>query len=367
MNIMEMGKLFLVLTAVLCWGACSKDDGRDDTVLDLKNVTGKYWYSLNWANNPEGYTTDDLVEVVKLEDNGKVWTLDFGGKMEKETGRWENGDNNDITLYYYNGTTEKWGVLHSGSDYLTVRVNKGERKYVTEPAALEAMTGDAFLVNEVKNVGTEPTRIGVAIGGKNAVNMSSSSVVIVAPEEVFRLAYQARSKSWTDKGDIFAGDFGLPETARDILFSVKIVGLQLKFKDRIYAENLPARTFREFGLDGINEGRTLYVEWNPFAETGIFYRIEVFKTQANDDLSPDLANPYFVSQLYGHSDRLEITSATKTEGGTENKIGDLRIGDKYVLRLSAVLLEPGVDPNHKYSLANLQAITYVQRTLVWGE
>lgn len=367
MSIMRVGKLFWLPVLMICWTACSDDDGGDDTVLDLKNVTGKYWYSLNWANNPEGYTTDDLVEVVKLEDNGKVWTMDFGGRTEKEAGRWESGDNNDIALHYYDGTTENWGVLHNGSDYLTVRVNKGERKYVTEPAALEEMTGDAFLVNEVKNAGAEPLRIGIAVCGKNAVNISSSSAVIVAPGEVFRLSYQTRSKTWTDKGDIFAGDFGLPGAARDILFSIKVSGQQLKFRDRIYTENLPSRTFREFGLDGINEGQTLYVEWNPFAESGVYYRVEVFPTKASDDPSPDLASPYFISQLYANTGSLEITSGTKTEGGTENKIGDLRKGQKYVVRLSAILLEPGIDYNHKYGSANIQAVTYVQRSLVWGE
>lgn len=357
--VMKGGKCFLFFLLAGIFLACSDDDKRDDTILEIERVTGKYWYCMNWANTPNSYTTEDLVEVVKLEDNGKLWTMDFSGRVDREVGTWSN-DENEITLRYNTGIMEKWGVLHNGNNYLTVMVNKGERKYITEPSYLQDLTGDAYLVNEVKSSGAEPTRIGISVRGKNTVNMSEASV-IAASEKVFKLAYQNKIKTWTDKGDIVAGEFDLPENARDILFYIKVAGNSLKFKDRIYAENLPVRSFRDFGLNAYNEGKDLRVEWKPFDEASVYYRVEVLKENG------DAANPYFVSQLYAGIESLVINSNTKTETDVDNRMNDLKEGDKYVVRLSAILLEPGIDYNHKYSNVNIQAISYVQRVLVWSE
>jgi hypothetical protein len=103
------------------------------------------------------------------------------------------------------------------------------------------------------------------------------------------------------------------------------------------------------------------VEWNPYDQASVYYRVEVLKENA------DAANPYFVSQLYAGIESLSVDSNTKTETDVENRMGDLKNGDKYIVRLSAILLEPGIDYNHKYSNVNIQAISYVQRTLVWTE
>lgn len=357
--VMKGGKCLLIFLFAGIFMSCSDDGKRDDTILNIDKVTGKYWYCINWANTPNSYTTEDLVEAVKLESSGKLWTMDFSGRIDREVGTWFSGEN-EITLRYDNGTTEKWGVLHSGSNYLTVMVNKGERKYVTEPVYLQDLTGDAYLINEIKSSGVEPTRVGVSVKGKNTVNMSEASV-IAAPDKVFKLAYRSRVKSWTDKGDIVASEFELPENTRDIVFYIKVSGHPLKFKDRIYAENLPQRSFRDFGLNAYNEGKSLRVEWNPYDWASVYYRVEVLKENA------DAANPYFVSQLYAGIESLSVDSNTKTETDVENRMGDLKNGDKYIVRLSAILLEPGIDYNHKYSNVNIQAISYVQRTLVWTE
>lgn len=356
---MKVAKLFVLTMFVGVWAACSDDNGRDDTILNIENVTGKYWYCTHWANKPNSYTTDDLIEVMKLEENGKLWTMDFGGRTDEQLGMWSSTDN-EIILSYANGTIEKWGVLHSGTNYLEVMVNKGERRYVTEPSYLKEITGDAFLVNEVKSSGNEPTRIGIAIRGKNTVNIGEASV-IPATDNVFKLAYQSRIKVWADKGDILAADFGLPEKSRDILFYIKAAGNPVKFRDRIYAENLPQRSFRDFALNAFNTGKDLHIEWNGYEDPAVYYRVEILKE------NQDASNPYFVSQLYAGIQSLVVNSNTKTETDVENRVGDLRDGDKYVVRLSAVLLEPGIDYNHNYSYANLQALTYVQRTLVWEE
>ena len=45
--------------------------------------------------------------------------------------------------------------------------------------------------------------------------------------------------------------------------------------------------------------------------------------------------------------------------GEVNRLRELRSGETYVVRLTALLYEPGIDPwNNNYGYANVQAVAY---------
>lgn len=131
----------------------------------ITGVTIRYWKCIGLPENigivrigritKEGYTTDDLLEILKFGEDGKLWRMDFGGKIDEVVGSWTS-DNNVITLNYTESGEEKWNVLHSGEDYLHVKVNKGERNFVLEPRYLQNLAADAFLIQEISKTEEVP-------------------------------------------------------------------------------------------------------------------------------------------------------------------------------------------------------------------
>lgn len=339
--------------------SCSDDEGRDDTILEMHRLTGKYWYCTNWANNKDGYTTDDLLEILKFGEDRKLWKMDFSGKTDAVAGSWTS-DKNEITLTYAEGGEEKWNVLHSGDGYLNVKVNRGERNYTLEPRYLQNLAADAFLIQEVSKTEEVPLRLGVEITGSNTVNIRDAEVIL-AKDQVVPMVYKSRTKSWNARDVIEASRFGLPDTERMVVFYINAGGNPVKFSDKIYAGGVPKKSFDAFKLNAINKGQTLEVSWDAFSETGIYYRVEVL----NADM--DTSNPYFVSVLYANINSLSITKDTKTNEDLPNRMGELKNGMNYVVRLSAIVLEPGIDYNHKFSYTNLQSVTYVKRAFVWED
>ena len=339
--------------------SCSDDNGRDDTILEMHRLTGKYWYCTNWANNKEGYTTDDLLEILKFGEDGKLWRMDFGGKIDEVVGSWTS-DNNVITLNYTESGEEKWNVLHSGEDYLHVKVNKGERNFVLEPRYLQNLAADAFLIQEISKTEEVPLRVGVEITGANTVNIGDAEVIL-AKGQVVPMVYKSRTKSWNARDVIEANHLGLPGEERLVVFYINAGGNPVKLSERIYAGEVPSKSFDAFQLNAINKGQVLEVSWNAFAQAGIYYRVEVL----NGNM--DTSNPYFVSVLYDNISTLSITKDTKTNNDLPNRMGELKNGMNYVVRLSAIVLEPGMDYNHKYSYTNLQSVTFVKRAFVWED
>lgn len=340
--------------------SCNDEEGRDDTILEMHRITEKYWYCTNWANNKDGYTTDDLLEILKFGEDGKLWRMDFGGKVDEVVGSWTSS-NNEIILKYVAGGEEKWNVLHSGDNYLHVKVNKGERNFTLEPRYLQNLAADAFLIQEISKTEEIPLRVGVEITGTNTVNIGGDAEVILAKDQIVPLVYKSRTKSWNARDVIEANRLGLPGEERLVVFYISAAGNPVKFSDYIYAGEVPSKSFDAFQLNAINKGQVLEVSWDAFSQPGIYYRVEVL----NGDM--DTSNPYFVSVLYDNIHALSITKDTKTNNDLPNRMGELKNGMNYVVRLSAIVLEPGIDYNHKYSYTNIQSVTFVKRAFVWED
>lgn len=351
-------KIFRLLS-VVCLSvfifSCSKD-GRDDTVVNMSDLTGKFWYNNRWAGDKYAYTKDDVLQVVKFEKNGVLSVMDFGGRVERTAGTWTS-KNNSITQYYTNGGEEVWDVLHSGDDYINAIINgQGTREYSTDAGYLENLTADAFLVNEYTAGNTYRTHIGVDVRGNRNIR---EAAMIVAVEQVIPLRNQAYY--WCERNPENGDYIDFKGEEQDIRFYFKIGKDQnIKLQDRIYTENLPERSLSDFALNASNlQGvSALTVTWQPYASSSIYYRIDILNERM------ELTNPYFVSRIQPvNSGRLEVKTGT---AGEVNRMSDLKSGDKYVVRLAAILYEPGTDViNDEYAYANVQAVTYVIKSGIW--
>ena len=353
---MKWGKLLLGVGWACVLYACSDDDGKDDTIMNMSELTGKYWYYNAWLGDKYGMGQSDLLEVIRFEKGGVLKMMEFGGRRVHAIGTWTGGDN-QITMDLDDGDSIVWNVQRSGPDYIQTIVNaQGERKYTTDPGYLGELTADAFLVNEYTDGNQFKTYIGVDVRGNKNVKE-----VALIPADGKSIPVENHGYFWSERqpqsGDYV--DFGGEK--REVRFYLRIgKNTQLKLQDTIYSQNLPQRTLSESGLEAITELGTgaLKVSWNSYQNPDIYYRVEIFSKKM------DLTQPYFVSRIQpATSTRMTINTTTS---GEVNRIGELIKGESYQVRLTALMFEPGVDViNDEYSFANLQAVTYFSRGFLW--
>ena len=166
---MKWGKLLLGVGWACVLYACSDDDGKDDTIMNMSELTGKYWYYNAWLGDKYGMGQSDLLEVIRFEKGGVLKMMEFGGRRVHAIGTWTGGDN-QITMDLDDGDSIVWNVQRSGPDYIQTIVNaQGERKYTTDPGYLGELTADAFLVNEYTDGNQFKTYIGVDVRGNKNV------------------------------------------------------------------------------------------------------------------------------------------------------------------------------------------------------
>ena len=67
---MKWGKLLLGVGWACVLYACSDDDGKDDTIMNMSELTGKYWYYNAWLGDKYGMGQSDLLEVIRFEKGG---------------------------------------------------------------------------------------------------------------------------------------------------------------------------------------------------------------------------------------------------------------------------------------------------------
>ena len=56
---MKWGKLLLGVGWACVLYACSDDDGKDDTIMNMSELTGKYWYYNAWLGDKYGMGQSD--------------------------------------------------------------------------------------------------------------------------------------------------------------------------------------------------------------------------------------------------------------------------------------------------------------------
>ncbi len=339
-----MKKWLIVVCVAGLLGAC-KDDGRDDTILDMSLLTGKDWYYNGWLGDRDSYDTGDLLEVVRFEKGGTLKNIDFSGRREYIVGEWFTAADNQITLAYADGKKTVWNVQHSGNDYIRAIVNaQGVREYTTEPDYLGELTADVFFVNEYNAESLHDTRIGADVRGN--INIREGQLLLADGN---RVALENYEYYWSESDFI---DAGLFNKAREVRFYLRIgKNNAVKLRDSLYSDKLPERTFAETNLNVNERNGAIRVTWKPYPEDDVYYRVEVLPGDMK------LTDSYFISRVQNAgSNVLELTSTT---AGEVNRLRELRSGETYVVRLTALLYEPGIDPwNNNYGYANVQAVAY---------
>lgn len=355
-NLTGMYRLLVWFAVPFLLLACNDDDERDDTVLDMSYLVGKDWYYNAWLGDKYAYDKADILEVLRFEKNGDLKRIDFSGRREYKVGKWSSRYN-EIKLDYESGESSTWDILNSGGDYIRAIVNgQGERRYATGLDYLGNITADVFLVNDFSSGNRLQTHIGVDVRGNN--NMREGALLLPSKEKI---ALENHGYYWNERtpvqGDYFEFD-GQPYEAR---FYLRIgSGNQIKLSDRIYSDNLPVKYPDEVALAADNTGGVTHmnVTWNPYGRSDVYYRVEIFSKDM------DLMRPYFVSRLQpAGTNKLTVNPNT---AGDVNRMGEMKAGITYTVRLSAILYEPGVDViNDEYGYANVQAVSYFTKLMVW--
>lgn len=88
---MKWGKLLLGVGWACVLYACSDDDGKDDTIMNMSELTGKYWYYNAWLGDKYGMGQSDLLEVIRFEKGGVLKMMEFGGRRVHAIGTWTGG------------------------------------------------------------------------------------------------------------------------------------------------------------------------------------------------------------------------------------------------------------------------------------
>lgn len=352
----RMVRSLLMVSGFCMLLSCNKGDDRDDTIMNMSDLTGKYWYYNNWRGDKDSYLKDDVLEVLKFEKNGQLISMDFGGRIETVAGNWTSSGN-EIRLNYNDRDSLIWDVLRSGGDYINAVINgQGVREYTTNGEWLGDLTADAFLVNEYTDGNRYKTHIGAYVKGNMNVREAN---LIPASETVIPM--QNKGYYWCERAAQNDDYVDFQGKLQEVRFYIRIGNDgQLKLRDMIYQNNIPERALADVQLQAGNpQGvSSLSVSWNPYNRSDIYYRIEVF------DGNMDLIRPYFVSRIQSPGSR-EIVIKNNTAGDV-NRMSELKPGNQYIVRLAAILFEPGTDViNDEYGNANIQAITYVTKPLVW--
>ena len=340
----RIGKLVVGFFCVCMLGACS-DDGRDDSVLDMSRLTGKNWYYNGWLGDKDNFGTQDLLEVIRFEKGGVLKSIDYSGRREYAAGKWESDENNRIILKYEGGDEVIWNVQRSDNDYIQTIVNAvGSREYTTEPDYLDNLTADAFLVNEYTSGNQFRTYIGVDVRGN--INLREGSLLLA---DGSRVALQNNEFFWNEKTPLYLdADAGKQEVRFYLRIGKKT---QLKLKDSLYTTNLSHRLPDEMNLTIAEGNGALKVNWQPYSSGEVYYRVEILSKDM------DVVDPYFVSRIQNVGvGELKIQATTAAE---VNRLNELKSGKTYVIRLTALLYEPDIDPwNDSFGYANVQAVSY---------
>lgn len=330
--------------------SCNDGDGRDETILDMSYLTGKNWYYNAWLGDPEGLKSQDLLEVVRFEKGGTLKNIEFGGRREFEVGTWTS-DGNRIELNYNNAEAVVWNVQRSGDDYIETIVNAtGKREYSSELKYLGDLTADAFLVNDYSVDGQYKTHIGVDVRGNRDLRE-----VRMLLEDGHVCNLKNYEYYWAEKENDHVGE----AKKQEVRFYFRIgKDKHLKLRDSIYNDNLPMRTNDEMDIMTKMQSSTLSVSWDAYERDDIYYRIEILPVNGK------IVNPYFVSRI--QSPGTQHIDIKATTAGEVNRLSELQSGESYMIRLSALLYEPGIDPwNDNYGYANIQAVSYFTKKFVW--
>lgn len=353
-----MKKFFLpaFCAGLVLIAGCSDDDSGFS--LTEQNLIGGKWYYNGWnsASNKYGYSGDDVVDVIRFDTGGRMVGLEFSGDRDTLLGSWTLSEESKLRMTFTDGREEEWTVLEYSGNRMKVK-SWGERLYERDPMLLEKFTGDAFLVQEY----ADDQQLCYAVGFRVSRDPNTVDEACALLSDNERVTLTRYTDYWGGQTESVST---LPAYPSRVRFYARIgKNNHIKFDEQLYAGKLPSRRYADHALTAAwkagDLNSSLEVSWMPYDATDIFYRVEVFNE------SMDLSNPYFSSWvLPAGKSEVSITAAAQ---GAVNRLNELERGKKYKVRLTALIYEPGINPEDQYAAYNIQALTYVTKAFVWGE
>ena len=344
----KLGMLSLIVGS-LWLGSCSDDD--KDFMLDVNRMTGVDWYyNRTTSKNYSSFSDENVLEINRFDKSGEIKGIDLRGVIDSVAGTWRDEGENILAVDWKNGNAETWTVENCTSKKLVVNNGWGEREYITKPSYLENLTGDAFWVNKFVDDVSKP-QLGFRISNDRSMRAGYVLALLSDDESVKLKNY---NNVWKGEADIS----GVED--RRIRFSCRIGSDYVKFDEFITADNFPSMRLTDIDFTSSLKGgypNQLEIEWNKFEGENVYYKIEVYSKDNEADV-------YFESGLFSY-DNGKYTLNESTIGKI-NKLNKIDSKKEYTLRLTAVMLEPGVASNSVIAESRIQAVVYVTDKCLLG-
>ena len=350
----------VLLSLLFC--ACSGGDNNNDTDFELTSdvLTKGYWYS-NFALD-DNYIADDDLVAYEFSRNGSIVSMNMGGKTEEVVGQWKmEGEYLSVVI---GGSAEQWRIVEEDSHEYKLKFyvgNNSFREFYSSYDFIYGLSADAFVVNEylLDNGYQKKRRYGYRVSGRDI-----GAVKALFPERAVSLT-EVNGVYVQDEKDIDAsGDYldlsGSVE--KKIRFCLSFGKSKVKLSDMVYDENIDHLNYYNIELTHSIGSDKVVVKWGEMENIDqsmserLRYRVELYP-EADGDI--DMNRPAFVSgNIQPDENSFEIKAGINGANGSKPDFTVLSEGDNYYVVLSAILYEPGIDPDFgTYKDINIQAIS----------
>lgn len=343
----KLGMLSIIVAGMFL-GGCSDDD--KEFQLDTNRMTGVDWYyNGGTSGNRLSFTDENVLDINRFDKNGEIRGLDIRGQVDTIAGVWSDKGLNTLAVEWKNGTTDKWTVLKCNSSDFTVTNKWGKREYVSKPSYLQNLTGDAFWINYFDGDASK-TKLGFQVSGNTSLR-AGYVYALLSDDKSGQIELENNNNIWR-------GEVANSVENRRVRFSCRVGSKNyVKFDERITDENfapmrLPDVAMKVTSMAGSNQ---VEISWNEFAGENVCYKMEVYlKNNVND--------VYFESALFPYVNNYPLSESTV---GKVNRLKDMDSRKEYEIRLTAVMLEPGVAYNTTIAENRVQAVFYVTKKFNW--
>jgi len=344
----------LVLAGSFSVVACgSSGGGGNDLNLSQVDLADKYWYADNFI--AKDYDRDDAILVYKFISGGELYRQELSGKRDVNVGSWDLVDTDNDKIYDQlkindrtAGGAKTW-VIDKGEStktHLILRGEGGNRDFYTSPEIfatdLNDITADAYLVREtfiengqfVYKFRYEFKVKGEQVEEVKVMTSSSKEYDLVKKENVWQLSYT------TDNPKEYLTAF---PGAKKVKFYLRLRSeKKIKLEEQIY--NVEIAPVKEPVVvdHTTGSGKGAIVTWNPiqikqgYTKDHIRYIVQLLK---EENSKPNTEAPVYTSLPQPTTDgkqKIDIEN---------NKVVGLKIGDKYYVKVQAILYEEGINPS----------------------
>jgi lipoprotein len=343
----KLGMLSIIVAGMFL-GGCSDDD--KEFQLDTNRMTGVDWYyNGGTSGNRLSFTDENVLDINRFDKNGEIRGLDIRGQVDTIAGVWSDEGLNTLAVEWKNGTTDKWTVLKCNSSDFTVTNKWGKREYVSKPSYLQNLTGDAFWVNYFDGDASK-TKLGFQVSGNTSLR-AGYVYALLSDDKSGQIELENNNNIWR-------GEVANSVENRRVRFSCRVGSKNyVKFDERITDENFAPMRLSDVAMKitKITGSNQLEISWNEFAGENVCYKMEVYlKNNVND--------VYFESALFPYVNNYPLSESTV---GKVNRLKDIDSRKEYEIRLTAVMLEPGVAYNTTIAENRVQAAFYVTDKFNW--